>query len=359
MKVVSKATYIRQLAENFKIQQISQEEYSRQIAYAFSQPYIEHDTGDDVDDEIAAMQGLVNDGVIWEADFIKQRELISALSSAQLKEAKAELKAKEKEEYNAAKAAEKEERDAARDAKKEERDAAKNAKKELDAAKKERDNELRRLMAKPRDPDSPAAQWEKEAAARVKVEKRAEAMDQLRVWDEQKQEKRQAKLDSMLQRGMLMEPIGSLPGNLNVILSYDDTGLRITDAHKKSDIAVVVPYSKITFVRYYSTTEIKKEIEYQQKNKSVVGRGIGGGILFGPVGAIVGGMSGLGTKTKVKKTKTKITDYYFIVNYRPQPDQNPQVIAFEMDKSMSMKKFEEELMNKATAAGGIQTVTTL
>ena len=35
------------------------------------------------------------------------------------------------------------------------------------------------------------------------------------------------------------------------------------------------------------------------KNKNVVGRGIVGGLLFGPAGLILGGLSGIGTKTAV------------------------------------------------------------
>lgn len=40
-----------------------------------------------------------------------------------------------------------------------------------------------------------------------------------------------------------------------------------------------------------------------QKSKSVVGRAVVGGLLLGPLGAVVGGMSGIGSKN------TKLTDY--------------------------------------------------
>lgn len=40
----------------------------------------------------------------------------------------------------------------------------------------------------------------------------------------------------------------------------------------------------------------------EEKQKSVIGRGIAGAIVFGPIGAIIGGMSGIGTKTVTNVT---------------------------------------------------------
>lgn len=45
------------------------------------------------------------------------------------------------------------------------------------------------------------------------------------------------------------------------------------------------------------------------KNKSVVGRGIAGGLLFGPAGLILGGLSGVGTKTSI------MIETVFVVSY--------------------------------------------
>jgi hypothetical protein len=51
--------------------------------------------------------------------------------------------------------------------------------------------------------------------------------------------------------------------------------------------------------------------EITEKDKSVIGRAVIGGVLLDPVGAVVGGMSGLGTKQEIKKGKKEL--YAFIV----------------------------------------------
>ena len=67
---------------------------------------------------------------------------------------------------------------------------------------------------------------------------------------------------------------------------------------------VDLSYSKITDV-YHGI-----EAELVEKKKSVIGRALVGGALFGGVGAVVGAVSGSGTKpTKEYKT-------YFIISYK-------------------------------------------
>lgn len=61
--------------------------------------------------------------------------------------------------------------------------------------------------------------------------------------------------------------------------------------------------------------ELKREYtpaEYEtiEKDKSVIGRAIVGGLLLGPVGAIVGGMSGIGTKKETKVIQNANEDIY-------------------------------------------------
>lgn len=61
---------------------------------------------------------------------------------------------------------------------------------------------------------------------------------------------------------------------------------------KENAIILHIHKSQIISMNAYSETEIK------EKNKSIVGRAIVGGILTGGFGAVVGGMTGIGTKKK-------------------------------------------------------------
>ena len=50
---------------------------------------------------------------------------------------------------------------------------------------------------------------------------------------------------------------------------------------------------------------------FEQKNKSVVGRAIVGGLILGPVGAIVGGMTGIGQKEVATNMPENFLSIYF------------------------------------------------
>lgn len=61
-------------------------------------------------------------------------------------------------------------------------------------------------------------------------------------------------------------------------------------------------------IHYKQLEKIELVTSEQLKNKSVIGRAALGGIIFGPLGAIVGGMSGIGQKPIKSK-------YYIILNF--------------------------------------------
>ena len=92
-----------------------------------------------------------------------------------------------------------------------------------------------------------------------------------------------------------------------------------------------IPYSMITDISECTVEEL------QEKQKSVIGRAIVGGALFGGIGAIVGGMSGVGTKTETVRKKLVTVTYQDNVLYF---ENNPK------DGSSYIKKRIEKYLNK-------------
>jgi len=83
---------------------------------------------------------------------------------------------------------------------------------------------------------------------------------------------------------------------------------------------------------------IVREEEITEKSKSVLGRAAVGGLILGPLGAIVGGMSGTG-----KKEKTKLKAYY-VINYKSSNDDEIKVLSFLVTgNSGGLPKFEKEM----------------
>ncbi len=101
---------------------------------------------------------------------------------------------------------------------------------------------------------------------------------------------------------MLLKDIGNgyTANNMYDVALYDEH-LEISSPFAKNKINL--DYSKITDVVYSA------EIEEIQKSKSSIGRAVAGGILFGGVGAVVGAVSGSGTKTKKER------HFYLIIAY--------------------------------------------
>jgi len=127
---------------------------------------------------------------------------------------------------------------------------------------------------------------------------------------------------------------GSIPSNVAVraILKQDSIYFYMKNDNTTN---VTLRYNKISAVKLTSSKEI------QQKSKSVGGRAVLGGIVLGPIGAIVGGMSGIGSKQE------NIVHNYIVINYLNNLGEIDVILLDICNSSMGWNKFLEELQEKA------------
>jgi hypothetical protein len=126
-------------------------------------------------------------------------------------------------------------------------------------------------------------------------------------------------------------------GNAAVCITQDDSNERLSVAMRLSKVPPkLLPYRQITSVG------IASEKEIIEQSKSVIGRAAVGGLLLGPLGAVIGGLSGTGSKTKTN------TRHFFVINYHPSNDpEEIKVISFEIvGASLHWDKFLNSLKNK-------------
>ena len=124
--------------------------------------------------------------------------------------------------------------------------------------------------------------------------------------------------------------------------------IKTDDDENKLVIKSVVVKKPEVNLKYEQITGINvtSEEEILEKSKSVTGRAVIGGVLLGPLGAIVGGMSGIGDK---KKEKTR---YYLIINYKSKDDEI-KVLSFEVTNSLGQwDKFIEHVRKKINVNNG-------
>jgi hypothetical protein len=85
--------------------------------------------------------------------------------------------------------------------------------------------------------------------------------------------------------------------------------------------------------------------EIVSANKSVIGRAIAGGLILGPLGAIIGGMSGVGLKEKF------IDKHYLIINYWDVDTKSAQTLLISgADTQINpfVQRHEKEMQINAT-----------
>lgn len=120
--------------------------------------------------------------------------------------------------------------------------------------------------------------------------------------------------------GQFKHTIGlSMPENILCKLHLSSQGLEI----EGNGVSFNLPRNRILDIT------IKSEEEIQKQFVSSAGGAVAGGILFGPLGAMIGG------RTKEKKTSKIKT--YLIFTY--EKDNNPEYIAFDTTGTMKDTKF--------------------
>ncbi|WP_443112611.1 hypothetical protein [Clostridium sp. 'White wine YQ'] len=134
----------------------------------------------------------------------------------------------------------------------------------------------------------------------------------------------------------LVDGIDSYIKGAAVELSIDDENGRIA----------VVPRAYKNLPTVYIKIEqliaanVVTEEEIIEKSKSTVGRALVGGVILGPLGAIVGGMSGIGNKVKSN------TKYYMVINYNSLEGET-KVLSFEIvGASLHWGTFIKELRSR-------------
>lgn len=116
-----------------------------------------------------------------------------------------------------------------------------------------------------------------------------------------------------------------------------DDQSKILFQSKATGNKVNLPYEKLK--RVAVVTEV--DILTIEKDKSVVGRAVAGGLFLGPLGALVGGMSGVGSKKK----QTKNIEKFLVVNYQPSNDSDIKVISFTF-KGLTAERFYSALLDR-------------
>lgn len=115
----------------------------------------------------------------------------------------------------------------------------------------------------------------------------------------------------------------------------------VIDADKKT---FELKYEQLTAAAGLQKSELLK------KDKSVIGRGVVGGLVLGPLGAIIGGVSGIGQKN--------IKGDFLVVNYSSSDSNETNVLIFDTKNIMIAQKLakfiSERIPAKVNEQGHIQ-----
>lgn len=131
--------------------------------------------------------------------------------------------------------------------------------------------------------------------------------------------------------------IPSIQKGLAVNATLNDSAQRV---ELKLRLSKMDPF----YIRYEQIcgVAIVTEKEVIEANKSVVGRAVVGGVLLGPLGAVVGGISGVGSK------KETVNRGYLVINYhQTDSPEDTRVVSLEIvGATLGIDKFVKILKEK-------------
>ena len=128
-----------------------------------------------------------------------------------------------------------------------------------------------------------------------------------------------------------VDGVADLPRDIvvNLELLEDKLQIKVKFGNKPP---IFLSYDQIVNVAFMTEQEVI------EKSKSVVGRAVAGGLIFGGLGAVIGGMSGTGTKQQKKQ------HLYLIINYNPADGGDAKALSFKpLDLSFGLDGFTKEL----------------
>jgi len=88
--------------------------------------------------------------------------------------------------------------------------------------------------------------------------------------------------------------------------------------------------------------KLTSQEELSKTDKSVIGRAVIGGLILGPLGAIVGGMSGIGNKEKLENK------HYLVINFWDKETKSAQTLLVSGNKTLIKAFIEKNIKEKLT-----------
>lgn len=120
--------------------------------------------------------------------------------------------------------------------------------------------------------------------------------------------------------------------------------LSLDDENKNMQMKARVFKKPPVFLQFEQITgvEVISEKDIIEKSKTAVGRAMVGGVILGPLGAIIGGMSGIGNKKKSE------AHYFMVINYKSK-DEEIKILSFEIvGASLHWSSFVEEFRKRVS-----------